>query len=85
MKAICFWCKLAEGRIETFCVIRLRGTKQIWFLSPEAEGNVAHETFRPMRLRETKPIYFGVNWLREGLKYFIHETEGNKTDTVFES
>ena len=28
-KSTYFWCKLAEGRIETFRVMRLGGTKQI--------------------------------------------------------
>ena len=41
-KTYIFWCELAEGRIEIFRVVRLRETKQIWFLSPEAEGNIVH-------------------------------------------
>ena len=37
-----FQCELADGRIKIFRVVRsrLRGTKQIWFLNAEAEGNM---------------------------------------------
>ena len=45
MKPIYFWCKLAEGRIEIFHVVRLRGTKQIPFLRSAAEGSVAQTIF----------------------------------------
>ena len=41
-KSAYFWCKLAEGRIKIFRVVKLRGTKQICILSRGAERNVAH-------------------------------------------
>ena len=50
------------GRIETFHVVRLRGTKQIRFLIPEAEGNIAHLTLRATSLRESN-LHFSWGWL----------------------
>ena len=41
-KTIYFLAIKAEGSIEIFRVVRLRGTTQMWFLNPEAERNIAH-------------------------------------------
>ena len=51
--------------------MRQRGTKQIWFLSHEAEGNVAHKLLGRQAEGNETGIFFGVNWLREGSKYFV--------------
>ena len=44
-KPIYLQCKLAEGRIKIFHVVRLRGTKTDMVLGPEAEGSVAQMIF----------------------------------------
>ena len=63
-KSAYFWCKLAEGRIKIFRVVKLRGTKQICILSRGAErnrfwlgmGELTYLNLGVVLLRETKAI-----------------------------
>ena len=70
-KPVYLRCKLAEGRIKIFHIVRLRETKTGMVFESWGWGKRSADDFGRQGWGKRNLHIFGANWLREGLKHFV--------------